>query len=138
MTTILFISTLTLNFAGLIFAGIFLWMNYFGGFSDLSNRNKSSLKIIKISMIISMVFAFLTCLLTESAEITEAISKTAQLYIIIAITWIAVILGCGVLMIIRTISKNPFKTELTDAIKKLFKYALIGAIIALVLAWLFS
>ena len=138
MTALLFVSTLTLNFAGLIFAGVFLWTNYFSGFSDLGKRNQSSLKIIKISMIISMIFAFLNCLLSESSVISEAISKTALLYLIIAITWLVVILGCGVLMFIRTISKAPFKAELSDAIKRLFKYALIGAMIAIVLAWLFS
>lgn len=138
MTDILFYSTLVLNFAGFIFAGVFIWINISGRYTDLVDRNASVLKISKVAMITSIAFAFLTCLLTESAEVNEAISKSALLYSIIAITWLVVILVCGITMLLTVISKKYYKPEISNATKQLFKIALPASIICLILTWLFS
>lgn len=138
MTGILFCATLILNFVGFLFAGVFLWVNISGGYTDLADRNASTLKISKVSMSTSIVFAFLTCLLTESSEVTEAISKSARLYSIIAITWLSVILACGITMLLTVISKRYYKPEISHQTKRLFKIALPGSILCLVLTWLFS
>ena len=138
MIDILFYATLVLNFAGFLFAGAFLWINISGIYTDLADRNASALRISRVSMITSIAFAFLTCLLTESTEVTEAISRSAFLYSIIAITWLAVILVCGITMLLTVISKKYYKPEISRAAKQLFKIALSGSIICLVLTWLFS
>lgn len=138
MTDILFCATLVLNFAGFLFAGAFLWINISGRYTDLADRNASTLRISRVSMITSIAFAFLTCLLTESTEVAEAISRSALLYSIIAITWIAVILACGITMLLTVISKKYYKPEISRATKQLFKIALPGSIACLVLTWLFS
>lgn len=138
MTDILFYATLVLNFAGFLFAGVFLWINISGRYTDLADRNASALRISRVSMITSIAFAFLTCLLTESTEVTEAISRSALLYSIVAITWLAVILVCGITMLLTVISKKYYKPEISRATKQLFKIALPGSIICLVLTWLFS
>ena len=139
MTVILFCATLMLNIAGFVFAGAFLWINVSGRYSgDLSDRNNSILKIAKISMITSNVFSFLTCFLSNSEDIASAISKTSILYFIIAITWLVVILACGVTMLLTLISKTLYSRDISRATKRLFKIALIGAIVGLVLSWLFA
>lgn len=138
MTGILFFATLVLNLAGFLFAGVFLWINFFGSYTDLSDRNASALKISKVSMITSIAFAFLTCLLTEASEVTKAISKSALLYSIIAITWLVVIMACGTVMLLSVLSKKYYKPEISRSTKQLFKIALPGSIICLFLTWLFS
>ena len=116
MTDILFYATLVLNFVGFLFAGVFLWINISGSYTDLADRNASTLRISRVSMITSIAFSFLTCLLTESTEVTEAISRSALLYSIIAITWLAVILVCGITMLLTVISKKYYKPEISRAI----------------------
>lgn len=138
MTGILFFATLVLNLAGFLFAGVFLWINFFGSYTDLSDRNASALKISKVSMITSIAFAFLTCLLTEASEVTKAISQSALLYSIIAITWLVVIMACGIVMLLSVLSKKYYKPEISRSTKQLFKIALPGSIICLILTWLFS
>lgn len=138
MTGILFGTTLVLNFSGFLFAGVFLWINISGLYTDLHDRMANALKISKVSMNTSIVFAFLTCLLAESTEVVEAISRSALLYSIIAITWLVVVLGCGITMLWIVISKKHYRSGINLATKQLFKVALPGAIICLVLTWLFS
>lgn len=138
MTRILFFATLGLNLAGFLFAGVFLWVNFFGSYTDLSDRNTSALKISKVSMITSIAFAFLTCLLSETGEVTNAISQSALLYSIIAITWLIVIMACGIVMLLSVLSKKHYKPDVSRSIKQLFKIALPGSIICLILTWLFS
>ena len=138
MTDILFYCTLVLNFAGFLFAAVFLWINISGSYSDLSDRNTSALTITRVSMYISIGFAFLTCLLAENSEIAEAISKTSLLYSIIAVTWLVVIFGCGMTRLLTVMSKKYYKPDISRAAKQLFKISLPGAIICLVLTWLFS
>lgn len=138
MTEILFYSTLVLNFAGFIFAGVYLWINISGKLTDLADRSLNAIKITKVSMITSIVFSFLTCLLTESKKISEAISRSALLYSIMAITWLVVIVACGITMLVIVISKNHYNSATSCAIKKLFKISLPGVIVCLILTWLFS
>ena len=138
MTDILFFATLVLNFAGLLFAGVFLFINMSGRYTDLDDRNENTLKISKVSTITAIAFAFLTCLLADPMDVTNAISKSALLYSIIAITWLAVIIACGISMLLNIISKKYYKPEISRATKQLFKLALPGAIGCLILSWMFS
>ena len=138
ITNVLFYATLVLDFAGLLFSAVFLWINLGGGFSDLADRNTSVLRITKISMIVSIVFGVLTCLLSDSPDVSLAIEKSALLFSIIAITWLAVILACGIAILVTVISRTRFSSSVTKSTRKLFAIALPGAIICLVLTWLFS
>ena len=138
MSTIIYISTLVLNFAGVAFAGTYIWLNVFSKITDLADRNTSILKITKTSMILSMVFSLLSCLLSNTSVIDAAIQRTTSLYSIIAISWLVVLLVCGISMLCAFVSKSTYKRELTRSIRKIFNIALWGAIISLVLSWLFS
>ena len=138
MSTIIYISTLVLNFAGVAFAGTYIWLNVFSKITDLADRNTSILKITRTSMLLSMVFALLSCLLSNTSVIDAAIQRTASLYSIIAISWLVVVLVCGVSMLCAFVSKSTYKRELAGAIRKMFTVALWGAIIGLVLSWLLS
>ena len=137
MTMILFIATLVLNVSGALFAGVYLWINLSGKYMDLTDRNDNVLKITRVSLITSLAFAFLSCLL-EDFSLVDAVSRTALLYSVITITWLVVIVVCGIVMLLTVISKERYSPEVSRAVKRLFKIALPGAIFALILTWLFS
>ncbi len=137
ITDILFYSTIVLNFAGFIFACVFLWINIYGKYTDMEDRGISTLRIARISMIISIVFAFLICLFVDSEDIFEALSNSSLLYSIIAITWLAVVLICGITMLITVVSKRLYKPSISLACKKLFKISIPGALVCLFFTWLF-
>ena len=59
VASILYYSTLVLNFAGIAFALVYLILNIFTHISDMSERNTAMLKISKTSMGLSIGFAFL-------------------------------------------------------------------------------
>ena len=138
MIDILFYTTLVLNFSGLLFAGVYLWMNIFGHFADIAERNASVIKIATISAVSAAIFAFLSCLFAPAAQINAAIAQTALLYSVIAITWLCVMLACGALMLVMVTSKRFYKSSISRAVKRLFFRALPCAIICLALSWLFS
>lgn len=136
MSIILFISTIILNLAGVAFAATYIWLNSFSKITDLTSRNVSILKITRTSMVLSFVFALLSCLLTNIGSVDSAINRANVLYSIIAISWLIVLLGCGIAMFVAFISKSTFKDNLLKSIKKIFVIALTGAIFGMLLAWL--
>lgn len=138
MSTVLYVSTMILNFAGIAFAAVYVWLNVFSKITDLSDRNVSVLKITRTSVVLTMVFALLSCLLSNSGEIEAAIQRTTTLYTVVAISWLVVLLLCGIAMIFSLVSKKTFKAELAKSVKKIFVIALWGSIMAMVLSWLFS
>lgn len=138
MSTVLVVSTIILCFAGVVFSFVYIWQNTFSKITDLESRNAEILKISRTSMVLSLIFALLACLLTNPNEVSEAINRTSNLYSIIAISWLIVIIGCGVSMLIAFVSKSTFRKGLLKPIKKVFSIALVGFIIAMILAWLLS
>lgn len=138
MSTVLYVSTMILNFAGIAFAAVYVWLNVFSKITDLSDRNASVLKITRTSVVLTMAFALLSCLLSNSGEIEAAIQRTTTLYTVVAISWLVVLLLCGIAMIFSLVSKKTFKAELAKSVKKIFVIALWGSIVAMVLSWLFS
>ena len=136
MSVLLFISTIVLDVAGVAFAATYIWLNAFSKITDLASRNTSILKISRASMLLSLVFALLSCLLTNSGIVDGAISRATILYSIIAISWLVVLLVCGVAMFIAFISKTTFKDGLLRSLKKIFSIAITGAVIGMILAWL--
>lgn len=138
MSTVLFVSTIVLNLAGIAFAAVYVWLNVFSKITDLTERNANVLKITKVTVILTMVFALLSCLLSNTGEIDVAIQRTTMLYSLVAISWLIVILLCGIAMIFSLVSKKTFKTELVNSVKKIFVIALCGSIVSMVLSWLFS
>ena len=138
MSIILYISTVVLCLAGVIFSLAYIWLNTFSKITDLEARNTSILKISKESMVLSLIFALLTCLLSNPENVGDIINRTSKLYSFIASCWLVVILGCGVSMLVALISKTKYRDSLLNSIKKIFLIALIGSIIGMVLAWLLS
>lgn len=138
MSTVLYVSTMILNFAGIAFATVYVWLNVFSKITDLSDRNASVLMITRTSVVLTMVFALLSCLLSNSGEIEAAIQRTTTLYTVVAISWLFVLLLCGIAMIFSLVSKKTLKAELTKSVKNIFVIALWGSIVAMVLSWLFS
>ncbi len=138
MSTVLYYATIVLCAAGALFALVYLIMNAIGKSDSLMERNVALLGVSRASMILSLVFALLVCLLGDASMIEKAIDKTDTLYTIIAIIWLGVILACGVTLLCTVIFKKTYTWNTAQPIKRLFRIALIGASIALVLAWLLA
>lgn len=138
MSKILYVSTIVLCFAGVVFSLVYIWLNTFSKITDIEARNSSILKISRTSMVLSLIFALLACLLTNPGNVDDAIGRTSKLYSNIAISWLVVILGCGISMLIALVSKTKFREGLLKSIKKVFSIALAGSIIGMILAWLLS
>ena len=137
MSIVLFISTLVSQIASIVFAATYIWLNVFSKYtSDIGSRNRSILKIITTSMILSFVFALLSCLLTSQGGAANAVGRTALLYSIIGISWLVVLLGCGISMFLSFVSESKFKEESLYSIKKVFIISIIGACLGMILAWL--
>ena len=137
MSLLLFISTLLSQLASIVFAATFIWLNIFSNYTiDLESRNKSILKISTTSMILSFVFALLSCLMTNKENISNAVSRAALLYSIIGISWLVVLLGCGIAIFLAFISEARFKESFLSSVKRIFTIAIIGAFLGMLLAWL--
>lgn len=138
MSTVLVISTMILNFAGIAFAAIYIWLNVFSTVTELSERNASALRITKVSMVLSMVFSLLSCLLSDAGDVEAAIARATSLYSVIAISWLVVLLLCGIAMFLSLISRKTFRREAAQSVKNIVFIALWGAVAGMVLSWLFS
>lgn len=138
ISSVMYYTTIVLSSAGVLFAIVYLIMNAIGKSESLNVRNETMLSVSKTSMILSLVFAFLCCLLGDASAIEKTIYKTDTLYSIIAISWLGAIFACGVTLLCTIVFKKTYTRATAQPIKKLFIIAMWGAIIALVLAWLFS
>ncbi len=136
MSKILYFSTIALNISGVVFSLVYIGLNLFSKAGDVGVRSETSLKIIKASVTWSLIFAFLSCLFLNTRVVSEAIARTSKLYSTIAVSWLAVILVCGVSMLLMLASRKAIRSGLLQAIKKLFSVAMTGAIIAMLLSWL--
>lgn len=136
--TILYYSTLVLNFAGIAFAIVYLILNIFLDKSDMAERNSAMLKIATIAMGLSIGFAFVSCLLSDPNDIERALALTNLALTIIAISWLTIITLCGLALLLLLVIKKRYTATLTATIKAIFKIALIGVCVSLVLTWLFS
>lgn len=136
MSIILSVSAIILNLAGVAFAATYIWLNAFSAITDLTARNAGILKITRTSMMSSLVFVLLSCLLTSVEDIENAINRATKLYSAIAISWLIVLLGCGAAMFVAFISKEKFKDDHLKSIKQIFVISLTGALLGMLLAWL--
>ena len=136
MTVLLFISTMILAFAGTAFSTLYLWMNLFSKKTDLKARNESILKFVRASMALSIVAAFLSCLLTDSGSIDAALSGVHSLFSIITICWLVVSLECCAALFVALVSKTRYTSEIYKTIKSIFSIALVGALLGILFAWL--
>lgn len=138
MTTIMFIATLVLGLAAVVFSAVYLFVSASDSITEAADRRRSALTVVKAAMIASSVSAFLTSLLADSKDVAQAISASALLYSILAVAWLAVLLGCGVVLLMAILSKRRFDATLGRSVRGLLKYAVIGAGVCLLLSWLLA
>lgn len=138
MTLILFLSTALLTLTAVVFAVIYLVINMKGTLSDLVARNNSILSITRASMILSLVFALLSGLLSGTDWVQEAVAVSGFLYTVIAVAWLVVLLVCGVVMMVSLVSRSLFRPAFSLAVRKMFLIALPGAGVALLFSYLLS
>lgn len=138
MSFIIYILTAIIAAAGVIFSAIYIWLNAFSSVSNLDERNKSLMKIIRATMVLPLIFAFISYLISNVAYIETAIAATSRLYLIITICWIIVLVMWGIAMTFTLPSKKDSSMDTVHTLSKLFPISLIGIIISAVFAWLFG
>jgi len=138
MSTVLYYATIVLCATGALFALVYLIMNAIGRSASLAERNTSMLGVTRASMILSLIFALLICLLGDATMIEKTIDKADELYTIIAIIWLGVLLACGVALLCTIAFKKTYALATSKPIARLFRVAVVGASIALILAWLLA
>ncbi len=138
LVTVLRYSTWVLDFVGVAFALLYLILNVFTHISNLRERNVAMIKICRTTIILSVLFTFLSFLLCDPGEIETAIIFADNTFMIIALSWLAIVALCGVSMLILLIFKRKFTADVSRAIRKIFVTAFIGALVALLLFWLLS
>lgn len=138
MSFIIYILTAIIAAAGVIFSAIYIWLNAFSSVSNLDERNKSLMKIIRATMVLPLIFALISYLISNVAYIETAIAATSRLYLIITICWIIVLVMWGIAMTFTLPSKKDSSMDTVHTLSKLFPISLIGIIISAVFAWLFG
>ena len=136
MTTILFIFTIVLVVSGSAFAITHMWLSLFSSVTiDVGARKKTCVSFAKWSMILSLLFALLSCLLSKTGASDEAIDRTSTLYTVIAINWLVVFFLSTVSIIIASVAKARYRADAAKDIKKVLVVSVFGFLIAALLAW---
>jgi len=138
MFDILHILTMVLNYAGVLFAVIYVMINIFPVYVDVVDRSQSVLKFVKIAVSLAIIFAFLSCLLSNTVDISSAIANTCQLYSVIATAWLIVLLVCGLGMLYCILSKKSYSKKTVAALNGMLKIAISAVTISMLLSWLLS
>lgn len=138
MSDILYISTIILNYVGAVYAVVYLWLNGFSRYRDAETRNPGLLKVTNTALTMTLIFTGVSCLLADAGSIQSAITRAGELYATVSVTHMAVILACGLVLLIVSTRRSGYKAEISAAVGKLFKIALKGALIAMVLSWLLT
>ena len=138
MSVILYYGTIVLNVVGALFAVIYLWINLFCSFADVAVRSESLLKTARTSMWTSLVISLLASLLSDRRTFDEALIRSANLYTIIAITWVVMLLICSLMLLVSSVSRRWFKPGVPGIIKRIYGIAWPGAILGVILAWLLA
>lgn len=138
MSTIVFILTVIIAVAGVIFSAIYIWLNAFSSVNNLDERNKSLVNIIRTTLVLPLIFAFVSYLISNIEYIETAIAATSRLYLIITICWIVVLVMWGIAMAFTMLSKKDSSMDTVHTLSKIFPICIIGIIISTVFAWLFG
>ncbi|MBE6974082.1 MAG: hypothetical protein E7436_01130 [Ruminococcaceae bacterium] len=136
MTQILYISTALLILAGAAYAVAYLWINGFHRLRDTETRNPALLKAVKTAQTLALIFIGVTCLLAPAGMAEYALDRAAEMYAILLVASMAVILACGVTVLVVSLRKSGYRVECMAAVGRLFKATLRCALIALLLGWL--
>ncbi len=135
MSSVLYASVILLCLAGVAFSYEYLWLNIFSKLPDISSRHSSGIIAAKTAMALSLVFSLLHCLLADPTEADKIIKHTSGLFTIITISWMIVMIGCGISVLIMLILEK-FSKPLLQSVRKLFRVALLGFLLGLIPAWL--
>ncbi len=139
MTTVLYISTLVLNFAGALFGAVYVALNLFldlDEYGEFGDKNKNACFVLIAAALLSLAFAFCSCLFAPADQVAEAVEIAAQLYALIALTWLALIIICGCAMLYLIISKLGYSSEKVTGVRTVFFISLGVALVSLVLTFL--
>lgn len=138
MSLLLHITTLILNFSGVMFAIIYIWLNTKSKVTDLAERSMNIRKIINTTIFLSIVFAFLSGMLSGKSDINKTIDRISVIYAIIAVSWLVVILILGIVMTALFLGRDVIKSETTKSLKGLFVISIWTVLFSVVFSWILS
>ena len=138
MSALLHVITVALTVCGIVFSGVYIWVNTAKGVSDLTARSKSLLNIIKVTSLMSVLAAFAACFFSGDEPIEASISKTASLYSFIACCWLVVIAACAAVMLVLFLNKKEYSKTAVSTVGKALKNAVAVCIFGTVFSWLMS
>lgn len=130
------LSAIMLDLAAVIFAMVYIWLNTFSKIVDVWSRNEVIVRVVKITMILSILFAFLTCVVADEETFPDSVMDTHNLYIFIGLSWIVVLVCLAIAAIFRLVSKERFLDKKTGTLNRILKIAICGAVLSLGMAWL--
>ena len=136
MSYIMFVATVALMVSGVGFSCLYLWINLFASLSDLAERSKNAYKIAQVSTILSLVFALLSAVITDTADVTVAIASSQLLFSIIAIGYLVVTALCGAAMVYAVLSRSSYRRGIGVVVGKIFIVSMVGASVGLLFSWL--
>ena len=136
MSYIMSVATVALMVSGVGFSCLYLWINLFASLSDLAERSKNAYKIAQVSTILSLVFALLSAVITDTADVTVAIASSQLLFSIIAIGYLVVTALCGAAMVYAVLSRSSYRRGIGAVVGKIFIVSMVGASVGLLFSWL--
>ena len=136
MSYVMFAATVALTVSAVCFACLYLWINLFSSLSDLAERSRNAYKIAQVSTILSLVFALLSAVITDSGSVGEAIATSGTLFGVIAISYLVVTVLCGAAMVYAVLSRSTYRRGIGGVVGKIFIVAMVGAMVGLLFSWL--
>lgn len=138
MSSILSFASIALTVFGMVYSGIYIWLQLAPSTETTDKRAAALVGSIRWAMILSLIFAFLSFLLGNANPSYAIVSRLGKLYSTLTILWIVVLIVCGLAMSYLFLAKNRFRPGSVRSIHAIFKVALWGALAAGVLSWLFG
>ena len=135
MSLIMYGATVCLALSGLCFSGLYLWLNLFSTLPDVEDRSKKTLRIVRVSAIVSLCFSLLNAIITDKGA-AEALVLAVELFTLNAVFLFIVVLASAVAMVYAIASRRTYHRGLVWIIGKLLLTAGITGAVSLLFSWL--
>lgn len=132
----LVLATMVMGASGVMLALICVFINTFSRLPDLADRNVSIVRMIKISVLCTLLFALISCLVADAGMIYETIESVAYTYMLISISWLVIMLVGGIALVGILISRSRFERNRAKALSKIMTIAFWTMLLAMVFAYL--
>lgn len=138
MSQIMNIASIVLNVSGILFAAAYIFINLLPRMTDVAERNKTLTGLCNFSLYTSLTATLLACLLNNTLSVEEAIARASGTYSVISVCWMIVLALCSLALLVTLVTKKLYRREASAALQAVNKIAVKGALLGMILSWLFS